>query len=167
MPYLESFYWLKTSIRRRDNLNRFTYIVKITIKKKKNNNNKNNNDTNLRSLYHRRHAAGLCMLTIKVNSHSNHCLLCELLSTSYRFWHTRAASAANPMEFEVSRCRTSQFASVSCRPRLVHGMTFPTLCTAPERWMGLREQSTVQLLSCFVFFSFPCRRCLWICEINL
>ena len=29
---------------------------------------------------------------------------------------------------------------VSCRPRLVCGMTFPTQCLTPERQMGFREQ---------------------------
>ena len=46
----------------------------------------------------------------KVNSNSNHCLFNELRSASTRVRHTRAASAAHQLEFEVSRCRTSQFA---------------------------------------------------------
>ena len=32
---------------------------------------------------------------------------------------------------------------VSCRPRFEFGMTFPTLCLTPERWMDSRVQSTV------------------------
>ena len=32
---------------------------------------------------------------------------------------------------------------VSCRLRLECGMTFPTLCLTPERWIGSRVQSTV------------------------
>ena len=37
------------------------------------------------------------------------------------------------LEFEVSRCRTSQFAGISCRQRLVCEMSFPTLCLTLER----------------------------------
>ena len=66
-------------------------------------------DQTFLSLCHRRHVAALCML-YKVNSNSIHCLFRELLSSSVRVLHTRAAAAAHPLEFEVSRCRTSQFA---------------------------------------------------------
>ena len=52
--------------------------------------------------------AGLSLLYIKSNS--NHCLFSELPSASTRVRHIRAAAAARPLEFEVSRCRTSQFA---------------------------------------------------------
>ena len=45
-----------------------------------------------------------------VNLNSNHCLFSELPSASVRVRQTRAAAAAHPLEFEVSRCRTSQFA---------------------------------------------------------
>ena len=48
----------------------------------------------------------------RVNSNSNYCLFSELLSTSVRVRQTRAAAAAHPLEFEVSRCRTSHFAKV-------------------------------------------------------
>ena len=58
---------------------------------------------------HRHRVAALCML-YKVNSNSNHCLFGELPSASVRVQHTRAAAAAHPLEFKVSRCRTSQFA---------------------------------------------------------
>ena len=61
------------------------------------------------SLCHRRHFAALCML-YKVNSNLNSCLFSELLSASVRVRHTRDTAAAHPLEFEVSRCRTSQFA---------------------------------------------------------
>ena len=40
----------------------------------------------------------------------NHCLFSELLSASTRVRYMRAVVAAHPLEFEVSRCRTSQFA---------------------------------------------------------
>ena len=46
----------------------------------------------------------------KVTANSNHCLFSELPSASTRVRHTRAAVAVHPLEFEVSRCRTSQFA---------------------------------------------------------
>ena len=45
----------------------------------------------------------------KVNSNSNHCLFSELPSASTRVRHNRAAAVAHPLEFEVSRCRRSQF----------------------------------------------------------
>ena len=66
-------------------------------------------DRILLSLCHRRHAAVLCML-YKVNSNSNHCLFSELPSASVRVRHIRDAAAAHPLEFEVTMCRTSQFA---------------------------------------------------------
>ena len=61
------------------------------------------------SLRHRRNVAALCML-YKVNSNSKHCLISELPSASVRVRHTRAAAAYHPLEFEVSRRNTSQFA---------------------------------------------------------
>ena len=66
-------------------------------------------DQTFLSLCHRRHVAALCMLYL-VNSYSNHCLLSEISSASVRVWHTRAVTAAHPLEFEVSRCRTCQIA---------------------------------------------------------
>ena len=65
-------------------------------------------DQCLLSLCHRRRVAGLSTLH-KVNSNSYHCLFSELPSSSTRVRHTRAAAAAHPFQFEVSRCRTSQF----------------------------------------------------------
>ena len=59
-------------------------------------------------LCHRRHVAVVRML-YKVNSNSNHCLFSERQTASVRVRHTRAAAAAHPLEFEVSRRRTSQF----------------------------------------------------------
>ena len=58
------------------------------------------------SLHHQRRVAGLNML-YKANSNYNHCS-----PTSTRVRHTRATAAVHPLEFEVSRCRTSQFAKV-------------------------------------------------------
>ena len=60
-------------------------------------------------LCHQRRVAGLSML-YKVNSNSNHCLFSELPSASTRVQHTRAVAVAHPLEFEVPRCRMTQFA---------------------------------------------------------
>ena len=46
----------------------------------------------------------------EVNSNSHHCLFSELPFAPTRVRPTRAVTAAHPLEFEVSRCRTSQFA---------------------------------------------------------
>ena len=66
-------------------------------------------DQTFLSLCHQCHVASLCML-YTVNLNWNHCLLSELPSASVRVWHTRAVAAAHPLEFEVWRCRMSQFA---------------------------------------------------------
>ena len=55
-------------------------------------------------------SSDLIRTVIKVNSNSNHCLFGVLPSSSSRVQKTRAAAAAHPLEFEVSRCRTSPFA---------------------------------------------------------
>ena len=54
-----------------------------------------------------------CWLTMlyKVNSNSNHGLFTELPSACGRVRPSRAAAVAHPLEFEVSRRRTSQFAN--------------------------------------------------------
>ena len=67
-------------------------------------------------LCHRRHVATLCVL-YKVNSNSNHCLFSELPSASVRDRHTRTAAAVHPLEFEVSKCTTSQFARCFLPPQ--------------------------------------------------
>ena len=66
-------------------------------------------DRSFLALFHRRRVAGLSML-YKVNSNSNRCLFSELPSASTRVRHNRAAAGAHQLEFEVSMCRTSQFA---------------------------------------------------------
>ena len=66
-------------------------------------------DQSFLSLCHRRRVAWLSML-YKVNSNSNHSLFSELQSASTKVRHTGDAAAAHPLDFEVSRCRTSQFA---------------------------------------------------------
>ena len=66
-------------------------------------------DQSFLSFCHRRRLAGLSLL-YKVNSSSNHCLFNEFPSASTRVRHPQAAALAHPLEFELSRCRTSQFA---------------------------------------------------------
>ena len=84
-------------------------------------------DQTFLSLCIRRHVAALCML-YKVNSNKNHCLLSEFPTASVSVRHTRAASAAQPLELEVSKCRTFQFARCFLPAQTrVCGMTFPTL----------------------------------------
>ena len=105
-------------------------------------------DQSFLSLCHRRRVVGLSML-YKVNANSNHCLFSEIPSASTRVRHTRAAAAAHPLEFEVSRCRTSHLRGVSCWPRFECGMTLNILCLTPACCMGSRAQSTV---GCFIEF---------------
>ena len=73
---------------------------------------------------------GLSML-YKVNSNSNHRLFSELPFTSTRVRHTRAAAAAPPLEFEVSRCKTSKFARsfLSAQVRLWNDLPYTTFDT--------------------------------------
>ena len=47
----------------------------------------------------------------KVNSNTNRCLFNERPSASTKVRYTRDAAAVQPLEFEVTRCRTFQFAS--------------------------------------------------------
>ena len=110
-------------------------------------------DPRFLSLCQRHRINGLSMW-YKVNSDSNHCLFCELPSASTRVRHTRAAVEVHPLEFEVARCRTSQFA----RPFLttqVRMWNFPALCFTLDRWMGSRVQSTFGCTPelCFLQFS--------------
>ena len=60
-------------------------------------------------LCHWRCVAGLSML-YEVNVLSNYCLFSELPYASIRVCHTHAVATAHPLEFEVSRSKTSQFA---------------------------------------------------------
>ena len=80
------------------------------------------------------------------------CLLERQVYSVVIIWppNAMAASAAHPLVFELSRCRTFQFVIVSCRPRFECGLTFTTLCLTPERWTGSRVQSTV---GCFLEFT--------------
>ena len=49
------------------------------------------------------------LLVYNVNSNSNHYLFSKLPSVFIRVRHTLTAAAAHPLEFKVSRFRTSQF----------------------------------------------------------
>ena len=89
------------------------------------------------SLCHRRRVAGLSML-YKVNLNSNHCLFSELPSDSTRVRHTR-----DNWSLKCQGVERPNLLDFSCRLRFDCGMTFPTLCLIPERWMVSRVQSTV------------------------
>ena len=101
---------------------------------------------------HQPNVAALWML-YKINSNSSHYLFSELPSASVRVRHNRAAAAAHPLEFEVSRWGVERpnLQGVFCRLRLVRWMTFPTMCLTLKRYMDLREQSIVDCIPVFVF----------------
>ena len=101
------------------------------------------------SLCHRCHVAALFVLH-KVNSNSNNCLFSELPSASVGVRCTRAVAAPHPTEFDVLDVlelwlrliqqslkyqseERPNLQGASCRPRLVCGLTFPTLCLTLER----------------------------------
>ena len=115
------------------------------------------------SLCHRRKVVALYLLN-KVNSNSNHCLFSELPSASVRVCHTRAAAAANPLEFEVSRCWTSQFARcfLPAETRVWNDLPYTVSDTGTID--GIKGAVNRWLLPWVVFFCFPWRRCLWDCE---
>ena len=76
-----------------------------------------------------RHVSALCIF-YKINSNSHRYLFSELPSATIRVRHTRAAAASHPLAFEISRCRTSQFARcfLTAHTRVVCGMAFPIHC---------------------------------------
>ena len=117
-------------------------------------------DQSFLSLCHRRRVAGLSMF-YKVNSNDNHCLFSELPSASTRVRH----AAAHPLEFEVSRCRSSQFARsfLLARVRLWNDLPYTVFDAG---WVQGCSQSLVGYMNCS-FFSFPRRKCLRGCENNL
>ena len=126
-------------------------------------------DQSFLSLCRRRRVAVLSML-YKVISNSNHCLFGVLLPASTRVRHTRAVAAAHPLEFEISRCRTSQFARsfLTAQVRMWNDLPYTVFDTGTLDGNS-RMQSTVGCFPelCFSFFSFPRRWCLWGCESNL
>ena len=124
-------------------------------------------DQSFLSVCHRHRVAEISML-YKVNSNSNHCLFCELPSAStiqFNILELRPQLVHWILKYHgVER---PKLLVLSCRLRFDCGMTFPTLCLIPERWMGSRVQPPlVASLSC-VFFNFPWRICLLLCESNL
>ena len=114
-------------------------------------------DQSFLSLCLRRRVAGFSML-YKVNSNSNHCLFSELPSASTRVRHTRA----HQLEFEVSRCRTSQFARsfLPAQVRMWNDLPFTVLDS------GTLDGFKGPVNRCELYI-FPWRRCLWGCESNL
>ena len=119
----------------------------------------------LLSLGHQRRVDGLWML-FKVNSNSNHWLFSDLPSASTRVRHTQSAATAHPFEFEVSMCRTSQFARCF-QPGPGSRNDLPYTVFDTGTLMGSREQSTVGCFPECFFFSFPLSRCYRGCERNL
>ena len=92
-------------------------------------------------------------MLFKVNSNSNHCLFSELPSASTRVRHTRAAAAAHPLEFEVSRCRTCKYdrSFLPAQVRMWNGLPYTVFDT--EKLDGFKGQPLVASLSCFLQFS--------------
>ena len=82
----------------------------------------------------------------KANSNSNHRLFSKLPSASVRVRHTRAADAAHPLEFEVSRSRTSQFPSCFLSPQTRVWNDLPYTVFDTGTLIGLREQLNRWLL---------------------
>ena len=95
------------------------------------------------SLCHRRRVAGLSVL-YKANSNSSHCLFSELPSASileFNIHELRPQLIHWSLKYQgVER---PNLRGLSCRLRCECGMTFPTLCSPPEHWMGSRVQPTV------------------------
>ena len=80
------------------------------------------------SLCHRRHVASLCMLYKDNSNSNNYCffLFSELTSASVMAQLIHQRSKFQGVERHNLQC-------VSCRPRLLCGITFPALCLVPER----------------------------------
>ena len=104
-------------------------------------------------LCHWRNVSGLCMF-YKVNYNSNDSFFsyCLLLP---EFYITDRRPQLIHWSLKYQCVGRSNLQAVSCQLWFECGMTFPTLCSTTERWMGLREQSTVGCFpeSCFLQFS--------------
>ena len=93
----------------------------------------------------------------KVTANSNHCLFSEFQSAVKKI--ELDASELRPQlihwSLKYEGVEPPNLQGVSCRPRFESGMTFPTLCLTPERWMGSWAQSTVGCFTelCFLKFS--------------
>ena len=109
-------------------------------------------DQSLMLLCHRRNVSGLSMFYM-INSNSNHSVVSKLPSASTRVWHPLVQAASHPLKFEVWRRRTSQFARCFLPAQVQCGITFPSLCLIPERWMGSTVQSTDCCFPELCFFS--------------
>ena len=90
----------------------------------------------------------------KIYSNSNHCSASfYLLQLEYDIFELRPQLIHWSSKYQgVER---PNFLGLSCLLRFDCGMTFPTLCLTPERWMGSRVQSTVRCFPelCFLQFS--------------
>ena len=100
-----------------------------------------------------------------VNSNSNHGLFSELSSASTGVRHSRAVSASHPLEFDVSRCRTSQFARsfLPAQVQMWNDLTYTVFDTGTQD--VFKGAITV---GCFfeLCFGFPWCRCLCGCAIK-
>ena len=109
-------------------------------------------DQTLLSFCHRRHVAVLCLLyiarlvpnRINVCSVSFHLLLSECHTSELLLQLIHYS-----LKYQAVERRNLH--GVSCRLKLLCGITVPTLCLTPELSMGLREQSSV---GCFPEFLF-------------
>ena len=91
--------------------------------------------------------------------------ICFCLSSTYPNYGP--AATAHPLEFEVSRCRTSQFAR-SFLPALTRVWNhLPYAVFDSGTLDGFKGAVNRWFLPRVVFFSFPWRWCLWGCDINL
>ena len=114
-------------------------------------------DQSFLSLCHRRQVASLVCCTwliltlFAVCSASFHLLLLEFNIPELRpqliYWSLKVHGVERP-----------NLLGISCLLRFKCDMTFPIVCSTPERWMGSRVQATV---GCFpeMYFLFPWRRC--------
>ena len=92
----------------------------------------------------------------KISSNSSHCLFGELPYASTRVFDIpELRLQLIHFSLRYRAVEHPKLRSAACRPRFKCGLTFPTVCLTPERWMGLRDQSTVGCFPelCFLQFS--------------
>ena len=82
-------------------------------------------------------------MLLKVNSKSHHCLFGDLPSDSNRVQHTELRQQLIHFSLKYQGVERPNLLDLSCRLRFKCGMTFPTLCLTPERWMGSGMQEAV------------------------
>ena len=92
-----------------------------------------------------------CVMLYEDNSNSHRCLFSEVPSASVRVRHTRAAAAVHPFEFEVARCRTSQFARcvLPAQTRVLNDLPYTVFYTGT---LDVFSQTLVASLSLFFQF---------------